>query len=79
MTAKSSPPEDLPEAGSESGVNLRDRAFARLTGLQAPADFTRGALYCVYPRAFSEEGFGSFPSTPSAGEEERGDSALRMR
>jgi glycosidase len=46
----------LPEDGSTHGVHLREGAFAAAVVPEAPAPFLRGALYCVYPRAFSARG-----------------------
>ncbi len=46
----------FPEDGSTNGVHLRGGALRDAQVPDAPAAFTRGALYCVYPRAFSETG-----------------------
>lgn len=55
-TAHPTVPQQFPETGSHGGVQLRDAHFAGIPGLAAPEAFLRGALYCVYLRAYSEEG-----------------------
>ena len=46
----------FPEDGSTNGVHLRGGALADAVVPEPPPAFTRGALYCVYPRAFSSPG-----------------------
>ena len=45
-----------PEADATEGVHLRGGAFREAEALAPPAAFLRGALYCIYPRAFTPEG-----------------------
>ncbi len=49
-------PSAPPEAGSVDGVHLRDGACRNASALEAPEPYRRGALYSIYPRAFSPEG-----------------------
>jgi glycosidase len=46
----------LPEAGSTNGVHLRGGSLRGASVPGPPAAFTRGALYSIYPRAFSSPG-----------------------
>ncbi len=45
-----------PEAGAVDGVHLREGRLGGLGGLEPPGRFLSGALYSIYPRAFSREG-----------------------
>lgn len=54
---QSVPPGALPpEHQSVDGVDLHRGAFAAAAGLAPPSAFMSGALYSVYPRAFSRAG-----------------------
>jgi glycosidase len=45
-----------PETGSEAGVHLRGGEVSARPGLTPPDWAVQGALYCVFPRAFSPRG-----------------------